>query len=256
MSRPPAEFFRRDLNLPSRWWHRLAKVLFMFSTVFAVLISGLLFYELEAASAKHYKILKNLKDYFEEAVEREQDSRVAGEASNVPKGTVVVPTISYWDAFEGFAQGSDIGGSLGCARGDRNVEWLSRGLVQERPDCKVAVLRPSTMKADQLPDALPADFHKWDAPAPRRRVPVPPDATIKELMEVSSRTMSVCEVPQSLCGGNISQIVRYEETTRYGLRNFANIAARTLAVALVWMSLGLLFYYKVFIYVVFGRAQR
>ena len=71
--------FRKDLELDRKWWHRLAKVLFIFSLLIFVWKHYLLFLE---ESQYHYKRIANLEDRLTDNVSKVED------------------LLKYWERFE------------------------------------------------------------------------------------------------------------------------------------------------------------
>lgn len=64
-----------------------------------------------------------------------------------------------------------------------------------------------------------------------------------------------CVIPKSICGGDASNIVKYDYEIKYGFSNYLSIAVKTLGVFLGWILLTHLIYYKALLYIIFGGKK-
>lgn len=180
---------KKELN--ERWWHRLAKVIFVIVSFFVFIFSGFLFYLLEEENAQEYKVIKNFAEYLEENKSDEIITKYHGRIFST----------------QSFLEQNDLKNhSLGCLRDDGKVEWLSDYLF----------------KGDIVCD---------------------------------QETGVICTIPENICNGDASRIVKYESNIEYSLENYVSIVIKALLTLILWSLLFYIVYYKGFLYVIFGSKK-
>lgn len=266
MSNFTSRFFRHDLDLPAKWWHRLLKVLFAFATVAVLTSSVFIFVALEEPRARRHVVVKTMKEYraeIENALEHQQ-------FSDLPAGAKIVSV----NVSEGFATDERLGGSLGCRTQAGEIEWLSSSVLKEEVTCKaiktmdslggeIEPLVPASAKDDWFAqNAPPMTPHEF---AVRIRAKYPgsydqlsdDDLTGRVLAKYPQyrKMVTSCLVPKSVCGGEITNVVRYETTEHFGLLNYATVAGEVLSLAALWLGLGITAYYKGLVYIIYGSPK-
>ncbi len=63
----------------------------------------------------------------------------------------------------------------------------------------------------------------------------------------------VCNIPQDVCGGDASRIIKYKGDVQYTITNYFNILTKVFLVLIAWGTTCYIFYYKMFLYVIFGK---
>lgn len=232
-------FLRKDLSLDVKWWHRFAKVLFFLATLCFVVITSVVFFGMEESRATRYQIVKTLQSYYDDARKNagSEIDLTAGIVPNkkiegLPKGAVVVP-IDPYAAYGGHAVGSgstsessfaSLGGELMVTESFMNDKNLS-GIL-------------GCLKDDGSVEWLSEDF-------------------AKELVDCKvSKASSHCYVPQSVCGGKASSVVRYNSYVDYSVGNYSRVATEALLTTLLWIALCLSIYYRGAIYIIFGSQEK
>jgi hypothetical protein len=125
-------FFRTDLELEKKWWHRLLKISFIIITLTIFSILALIFSEEESFKAREYQIIENFADYIKKA---ESDCRLLlGAKSNSEKNEyskklscskILVP--SFLNNFDNYL--------LGCINKDNKIDELSIFLFEKNVVC-------------------------------------------------------------------------------------------------------------------------
>jgi hypothetical protein len=64
-----------------------------------------------------------------------------------------------------------------------------------------------------------------------------------------------CTIPENICGGSASSIVKYDYAIKYGFYNYFSIVVKTLGVFLGWILLTYLIYYRALLYIIFGGKK-
>lgn len=64
-----------------------------------------------------------------------------------------------------------------------------------------------------------------------------------------------CTISKDICGGNSSNIVKYDYEVKYLFSNYFSIVIKTLGVFIGWILLAHLIYYKALLYIIFGGKK-
>lgn len=127
-------FFRKDLELEKKWWHRLAKIFFVVLSLIILVGSAFGFYFAEENNARQYKIIKNFGNFVEES----KNNCLAAKAKLNPgeKGDFKDQFSCYLVVIPSFLQQNTLKDySLGCLLGDNKVEYLSEFSFKDDTVC-------------------------------------------------------------------------------------------------------------------------
>lgn len=120
-------------QLESRWWHRLAKVIFTILSIFILITSAFIFYSLEEQNARQYKIARSFSEFLQ------QEKEIADRGCSPEEKAKGFNFACYGGrllAPESFISQNDLKDhSLGCLQGSGKVEWLSEYSFKEGVVC-------------------------------------------------------------------------------------------------------------------------
>lgn len=85
------------------------------------------------------------------------------------------------------------------------------------------------------------------------RVTILPEYDFRSIDCDLERTV-VCNIPQDVCGGDASRIIKYKGSVQYTITNYFNILTKVFLTLTLWTIACYVFYYKMFLYVVFGKV--
>ena len=127
-----SNFFRKDLQLEKKWWHRSAKIFFVVSSIFVLVTAVVGFYFAEQDNASQPKIIKRFADYIEESknncLHPKLESNSEGkDGINFSCYLLVIPSFLQQNSLKDY--------SLGCSVGSHKVEYLSESSFEKSVEC-------------------------------------------------------------------------------------------------------------------------
>ncbi len=246
---------RKDLNLEKRWWHRLTKIFFIILSIVVLISSVYGFYSAEETNARRYKIVRNFKDFLE--IEQKKLLK-EGELDEV--GCPI-----NQKGFNFRCLGRVLATDTFLSKNDNRP--LSAEEFFEGQDVQVQTA-PKTIPFGASPKSYPVGQAPWETPSAAKTLDyslgclnksdVPEylsEYSFKDNVICDQKTGLNCYIPQSICGGIASNIVKYDYEIRYGFYNYFSIAIKTLSVLLGWILLTYLIYYKALLYIIFGGRK-
>lgn len=199
-------FFRKDLGLEKKWWHRLFKIFFVVLSLIILIGSAFGFYFAEEYNAKQYNIVQNFSQFLQ--YEKEiVDRGCTGEKASAENGFNFMCFGGRILAPASFISQNTLKDyDLGCLQDNGKVEYLS-------------------------------------------------EYSFKDDVMCDKETGVICTIPKNICGGNASNIVKYNFEIKYGFSNYVFIALKTLGVIIGWVLLAWIIYYKGLLYIIFGGKK-
>ncbi len=207
-------FFRPDLNLNSKWWHRLFKVVFFLIISLLIVLIPISYYFLLQLKPSNTKIISNLNEY----------------TKSVDSSTNVLPDFLATK------------GELGCLdKPANNYKWLSEYSLSKDSYCNKDIL-------SSLDSVLPVIIPNYY------------DNQGKEREFLKTYVINTIKEKSLVCLINKDDRnnCEYQDIVKYQ-RNYIFYIQTILFSVLTWVGLvagGLLFYYKAFIYVLFGKKDK
>lgn len=223
-------------QLEKKWWHRLLKVIFIVLSIIILIVSFAIFYSQEHGSTSKYELIKNFKTFIEEAKlgQTISDSKHLSQQQiqEMDKITGLGDKNIGTQTAEEFNRRYPVGTTLSAE--DFAVKYGGKMLVVE-----------SFLSAYSLKGEL-------GCLTTNSRVTILPEYDFRRIDCDLDRTV-VCNIPQDVCEGDASRIIKYKGDVQYTITNYFSILTKVLLVLIAWGTTCYILYYKMFLYVIFGK---
>lgn len=227
-------------QLEKKWWHRLLKVIFTVLSIIILIISFAIFYSQEHGSTSKYELIKDFKTFIEES----KIERTISDSKHLSQ-----QQIQEMDKVTGLGDkniGTQIGETISAEEFNRRYP-AGTTLSEDEfyPYGGKMLVVESFMSAYSLKGELGCIITNGS-------VTILPEYDFRRIDCDLDRAV-VCNVPQDVCGGDTSRIVKYKGDVQYTITNYFNILTKVFLVLVAWGTTCYILYYKMFLYVIFGK---